>query len=212
MGENIDILAFLEEVMRANTTSYQEDFQYDVKKLTSAALAQDKEDRSFLWMCRPCGTWCLNEHSVFIKESTESITWTHYEYEADHVKAYRVVITGQADGRPIGTVCPVDYKRHVLFVKKNAVPAESVTLTFKSGQTITFPYEQVKNHFGPIKDQYGTIIKIHYTAQDERVLEVMIAAEQRQTESESKQKLLRRRSSGRSKKSKPGQPIRYPER
>lgn len=208
MQDNIDILTFLEEVVQTNTRSYREDFQYDIAKLTKAALAQDKEDCTFLWMSRPYGTWCLNEHSVFIKESTESITWTHYEYEADHIKAYRIAVTGQADGRPIGTVCPVDYKRHVLCVKKNAVPAESVTLTFKSGQTITFPYEQVKDHFGPIKDQYGTIVKIHYTAQDERVLEAMIAAEQHQTESESQQKLPRRRSFGKSKKSKPEQTVR----
>lgn len=87
-----------------------------------------------------------------------------------------------------------------------------MTLTFKSGQTITFPYEQVKDHFEPIKDQYGTIVKIHYTAQDERVLEAMIAADRHQIESESQQKLPRRRSFGRDKKSKPEQPIRYPER
>lgn len=31
MQENVDILAFLEEVMRANTKFYQEDFQYDIK-------------------------------------------------------------------------------------------------------------------------------------------------------------------------------------
>ena len=67
MQENVDILAFLEEVMHTNTKSYQGDFQYDVKKLTAAVFAQDKEDRSFLWMSRPLGTWCLNEHSVFIQ-------------------------------------------------------------------------------------------------------------------------------------------------
>lgn len=208
MQENVDILAFLEEVMHTNTKSYQGDFQYDVKKLTAAVFAQDKEDRSFLWMSRPLGTWCLNEHSVFIQESTESIIWTHYEHEADRIKAYHVTVTGQANGWPVGNVYPIDYKRHVLFVKKHAVPAESVTLTFESGQTITFPYEQVKDHFGPIKDQYGTIIKIHYTAQDEYVLEAMIAAERHQAESKPKQKLPRRRSTDKGKKTKPEEPTR----
>ena len=208
MQENVDILAFLEEVMRANTKFYQEDFQYDIKKLTAAGFAQDKEDRSFLWMSRPCGTWCLNEHSVFIRESTESIIWTHYEYEADRIKAYHVTVTGQDEGRLTGSIYPIDYKSHVLHVKKHAVPAESVTLTFEDGQTVTFPYEQVKDHFGPIKDQYGTIIKIHYTAQDEHVLEAIIAAEQNQVESEPKQKSSRRCPTDRSKKTKPEQPAR----
>ena len=184
--------------MQSNTILYQEDFQFDVKTLTKVSLAQDKEDRSFLWMSRPCGTWCLNGHNVFIRDSTEYTTWTYYEYEADKIKAYRVTVTGQENGRPVGNISPVDYKSHVLYVQKHVVPAESVTLTFESGQTVTFPYEQVKNRFGPIKDRYGTIIKFRYAAQNEHALEAVIAAEQNQTGP--KKKTPRRRSADKSKK------------
>lgn len=39
MEENIDILAFLKQVMLENTHSYRDDFQLDIRKLTAATQA-----------------------------------------------------------------------------------------------------------------------------------------------------------------------------
>ncbi len=125
MQEKIDILPFLEQIVQTNTHSYQEDFQLDVKTLTAAIQAQDKEGQSFLWMSRPHGTWCLNEHSVFVRDSTEHSIWTYYaDYasEANGIKAFRVTVTGQDKGRPTGNVYPIDYKKQVLRIIKNALP------------------------------------------------------------------------------------------
>lgn len=177
MEENIDVLTFLENVMLKNTHSYREDFQHDIKKLTAAVLVQSEEERSFLWMSRPCGTWCLTERSVFFKESTEYDIWMHYENEADTIKAYRVVVTGQDNGRPIGKVYPIDYKSQVQRIKRNAVQTEAITLTFAGGQTITFPYAEVEGRFGRIKDQYGRIEKIRYVAKNEHELEAVISVD-----------------------------------
>ena len=205
MQENIDILPFLEQIVQTNTHSYQEDFQLDVKTLTAAIQAQDKEGQSCLWMSRPHGTWCLNEHSVFVRDSTEHSIWTYYaDYasEANGIKAFRVTVTGQDKGRPTGNVYPIDYKKQVLRIIKNALPAETVILTFESGQTITFPFEQVKNRFGPIKDKYGTIEKIRYTVKDESELEAVMLAEHRQSDQETKQTAPSRRPAKRKNQSK----------
>lgn len=180
MPKNIDILAFLEKVMLRNTKSFQEDFQIDKKILAKALLAQEAEERIFLWMSRPCGTWCFKECSVLIRDSTEHNTWTHYEGEAEQIVAYRVTVTGQDNGILKGDVSSVDYKRQVLRVKENAVPAETITLSFESGQTITFQYEEVQNRFGRIKDQYGRILKIQYAPKDKQAFEALLSEERRQ--------------------------------
>lgn len=180
MRENIDILSFLEEIVLRNTHSYREDFQFDVRKLTRAAQAQDAVDRSFYWMSRPCGTWCLNERAVLIRDSFEHSAWTIYESEAEKVKAFRVTVTGQDQGRPIGNVYPIDYKSQVRRVLKNAVRAENVSLTFLSGQTITFPCDEVEGRQRNITAQYGSIEKVHYIVQDEHELERLILFERQQ--------------------------------
>ena len=173
MQEAVDILNVLERVVRKNTRSFQEDFQFDVRKLTKAAQAQDIVDRSFCWMSRPCGTWCLNERAVLIRDSFEYSAWTLYEDEADKIKAFCVVVTGQDHGRPIGNLYPVDYKNHARRVKENALPAENVVLTFSSGDTITLPVEEISN-IGQLRNQYGSIEKIHYTVADEHRLEALV--------------------------------------
>ena len=48
MEENIDILAFLEQVMLENTHSYRSDFQLDIRKLTAAAQAPEAGTRLLL--------------------------------------------------------------------------------------------------------------------------------------------------------------------
>ena len=180
MPKNIDILAFLEKVVLRNTKSFQEDFQIDKKILAKALLAQELEERIFLWMSRPCGTWCFKECSVLIRDSTEHSTWTHYEGEAEQIVAYRVTVTGQDNGILKGDVSSIDYKRQVLRVKENALPAETITLSFESGQTVTFQYEEVQNRFGRIKDQYGRILKIKYAPKDKQAFEALLSAERRQ--------------------------------
>lgn len=179
MQKNVDILAFLEKVMRRNTQHYQSDFQYDAEQITAAAQDQNMEERAFYWMSRPSGTWCVKEREVFIQESESHTIWTNYEGDADHIKAYRVVVSGHCEGVPVGDVFPINYKEQVQRVKKTAVHAVAVALTFESGQSMTLPYEQVSGHFAGIISQYGNIQHIHYLPESEAELSSIISAEHR---------------------------------
>lgn len=179
MQSNVDVLAFLKRVMQRNTQHYQSDFQYDVARLMAAVQAHSKEERTFYWMSRPCGTWCLNEREVFIRETEAHTIWIYYEGEADKIKAYRVTVTGQQDGVPVGDIFPISYKEQVQRVKANAVHAAAVTLLFESGQTITLPYEEVTGNYPRIINQYGTIRQICYRPEIEAELSAVITAEHR---------------------------------
>ena len=46
--KDIDIIAFLSEILQANTQNYQSDFQYDIDTLQAAAAASDAGNRSWL--------------------------------------------------------------------------------------------------------------------------------------------------------------------
>lgn len=166
--------------MKKNTTSYQEDFQFDVRKLTAAVQAQDAGDRSFLWMSRPCGTWCLNERNIFIRDSFDHKAWTIYEDSSDRVKAFRVEVTGEDQGRPVGNVYPVDYKTQVPRIKRDAIRAEDVTLTFQHGVILTLPCKEAEGRQRNLTAEYGRIEKMHYNVKDEHELEALILAERRQ--------------------------------
>ena len=74
-----DILHTLQAVLLENTTSYQSDFEFDVTTLLEAAKEPKIEDRTYYWLSRPCGTWCLKERDVFLKGSAAYNIWTHYE-------------------------------------------------------------------------------------------------------------------------------------
>ena len=67
----IDVLHFLEQVVRQNTQHYQSDFDYDRRTLTQAAQAVDMADRVFCWMSRPAGTWCVKEREVFLRGKSQ---------------------------------------------------------------------------------------------------------------------------------------------
>ena len=66
----IDLLDSLERIMKKNTLSYQGDFSYDRKELEDAAAKADAlpfRERTYFWMSRRCGTWCLKERRVYLK-------------------------------------------------------------------------------------------------------------------------------------------------
>ncbi len=73
-----DILSYLAEVVKQNTRAYAADFDYDAKRLWDSAQETDMEHRSFLWMSRLHGTWCVLEREVFLDDTNANCIWTHY--------------------------------------------------------------------------------------------------------------------------------------
>ncbi len=69
MGRQIELLPFLTDIVRTNTHAYQSDFDYDIRTLTRAVQEPNIENRTFYWMSRPSGTWCVRERDVFLRET-----------------------------------------------------------------------------------------------------------------------------------------------
>lgn len=178
MEKKIDIIPFLAGIVEENTQHYQSDFAYDEKRLQAAMLEISQEDRTFLWMSRPCGTLCVPEREAFIKESTAHIAWTHYDYDAEHIKAYRVIVEpGRAGASVLGQVKPLRYGEQVERVKRNAVHAEMVELTFADGTELELPYAAYSGHFHSLINDHGRIERIHYKPGNELELDCVLQKE-----------------------------------
>ena len=92
----IDLLDSLERIMKKNTLSYQGDFTYDRKDLEDAAAGADAlpfRERTYLWMSRRCGTWCLKERRVYLMETAAYNIWTYYgDGRIERILAYAVEV------------------------------------------------------------------------------------------------------------------------
>ena len=86
---NVDILDFMKKVVEKHTRYYQSDFEIDKETLRRAAVKQEHQEKTFIWLCRTHGTWCLLERNVFLKETSEYITFNYYaEQSTESVLAF----------------------------------------------------------------------------------------------------------------------------
>ncbi len=180
MEKRIDIIPFLEGIVSENTHHYQSDFTYDKARLTAAMLETSQENRTFLWMSRPCGTLCVLEREAFIQETPAHIVWTHgdYVFEAEKIRAYRVIVAPGREGAfVLGAVKPLNYGEQVQRVKQNAIPAQSVELVFEDGEARVMPYGDYSRGFRSLIAAHGRIEQIHYKVEDEGELANILRTE-----------------------------------
>ncbi len=120
--ENVDILKSLKAIMQTHTEHFQSDFDIDIKTLKQAAKSPNPEDKKYLWICRPAGTWCLRERDTFIKGSREHNTFCFYaEQTRDKILAYAVELTGIEKGRVTGNLYELDYQKQYEHVKDASI-------------------------------------------------------------------------------------------
>lgn len=180
MEKKIDIIPFLAGIVEENTHSYQSDFAYDERRLQKAMLEPSQENRTFLWMSRPSGTYCFLEREVFIRETSAHIVWTHSDYvaTADRIRAYRIVVApGQEGNFTLGTVKPLNYGEQVQRVMRNAIHAQTVDVTFDDGTALTMSYDEYSAQFGRLIDAHGKVAQIYFRPQNEAELAVILQKE-----------------------------------
>ena len=144
-----DILSHLAEIVQKNTRAYTTDFDFDAKRLWDSAQETDMERRSFLWMCRLLGTWCVLEREVFLDDTNANCIWTHYADCPDGILAYRVVIEGIRDGKLAGKIIPLDYAKQVQRVMQSALPIVKIQYRDKDDSFCENSYHAFMNSSMP---------------------------------------------------------------
>lgn len=171
-----DILNFLEKIVQRNTLAYKEDFDVDKEILWNSAQESSLEHRSFLWMSRPCGTWCVPERETYLQDSRAYKTWTFYADQPNGIKAYRVVVDGVRDGKLAGKIIPLDYAKQVQRVIKSALPVAKIQYRDKNDSFCENSYHAFMNSSMPYDE---AIHDIRYVPESEAELQHILMLEHR---------------------------------
>ena len=177
----IDLLDNLEKIMKKNTQSYQGDFSYDRKELEEVAAKADTmplRERTYLWMSRRCGTWCLKERRVYLKVTAAHHIWTYYygDGRSERILAYAVEVTGLEDGKVTGNLYPFDYREHVEYVKKMSVSVEKVRVVYEKGEYYQKVDDRIRKEEHKI---FGKFLYSEYVPSDSVALETVLRQEER---------------------------------
>ena len=127
---NCDVLAVLGKIMEHNTQSWQTDLEIDKEILTKAAQENDRHDKRFLWLSRPCGTLCVKEKDAYLRNTSSHNSWRYYhEQTNDRIAAYAVELDELKDGVVKGDIYELDYSACVKDIRDKAVAIGNVQLT-----------------------------------------------------------------------------------
>lgn len=183
MGKKTDIIPLLQEIVAENATHYQDDLLMDAGQLSAAMLDPVPENRVFLWMCRPCGTWCFLEREVFLRDTVAHNTWTYQEYiiQAEKIKAYRITV---APGQPgpgslvPGELQPLNYREQVERVKRLALPIQQVKLViWNTDKTLIMLFADYSAQRGDLTRRFGPIDEVYYQPENEGELSALLYTE-----------------------------------
>lgn len=176
--ENVDVIASLEAVMRQNTRHYQSDFEYDKATIQKAAGSRDPEEKNLLWMSRDAGTWCFQERDLLIRDSEAFLVWSNYEASSENIIAFQVEVSGARDGKVMGSLYEMDYRGHLEHLKRAALPAATVQITFEDGSQRRFDYEDYHARRNAISLKYGDVIGYRLEPENPGALETAMRREQ----------------------------------
>lgn len=177
---NTDILKVMKGIVDSHVKYYQSDFDIDTELIKEAALKKERTDRIFVWLCRESGTWLLKEKNVFINGTRENNTFRFYaEQTSDNILAFVVEVVG-IDGDTItGNLYALDYKLYYEHVKKAAVQAGNIIITYERGQR-TIPPSQ---HFGAYPDyELGAFVSYLFVPESQEQLKMVLHDEKRSRE------------------------------
>ena len=175
--ENVDVLAYLNEIMKQNTGFFQNDFDIDKRIIQRAAASPAAEDKTLLWLSRPSGTHCFRERDVFLKDTAPHNTWRfHKEQTRDRILAYAVELTGIENGKIKGDLYELDYPQHYERVKTKELPADKNILIYEYGR-VEQPAQQWFD--GSDHPQYGKFERFEAQPNDPEALRDILQEEKR---------------------------------
>ena len=174
--ENVDIIATLGAVMELHTEHYKSDFQYDIKMFSEAAQNPTAENTHLLWLSRHCGTECFPERDVYLKESYVHNCWMYHATTGESILAYAVEVTGLQNGKVMGDLYELDYRRHAAKLEQMAIPVQSVSLKFEDGTEGRYSFEEYKRSICDFIYQHGKVESKHWEPENEDALQRLLAA------------------------------------
>lgn len=171
--KDVPVIDTLREIMEANTQHYRSDFAYDMETIRDLFEDPDEKNKILLWMSRDCGTWCFRLRDVLLSPTRQRSTWMYYE-GFQTIRAYMVILKGEADGCIYGDICGLDYKAYCEHLESCPVPVGSFRLIYENGEL----YKPSSTaYFRPDGEEYGKLLSISAQPDDPFALNEAIRKE-----------------------------------
>lgn len=175
---NVDLLAFMEQILQRHTKWYRSDFEIDKKMLWESTKQQEQQNCTFLWLCRMAGTWLLPERNILLRGTSENNTFNFYaEQKFDSILCFVVRITNVIKESLIGDMYILDYNEYHAHVCNVSICAETVLLQYEHGNRIEKADFIIKNY---TDTEYGRLLSIQYHPQSQKELEELLKKEQQE--------------------------------
>ena len=175
---SVDILSFMNEVVQKHTKYYQSDFEIDKEILLEAAEKQKQQYKTFLWLCRECGTWCLQERDIFLKDTREYNTCRFYkEQTTEPILAFIIEVISATTNSVIGNIYVIDYAEYYHHVLTVSLPTKSILFQYEHGCRIREP-EAIINGYPDM--EYGKFLSIQHQPHSQEQLAGVLQREKQE--------------------------------
>lgn len=166
--KDVDILKSMETIVNIHTKHYQSDFAIDKQILAQAAMSCNAADKSFIWLCRTCGTWCLNERNVFIKDTREHNTFCYYaDNTDDNILSYIIELNNLEKDRIVGNIVYLGYHEYYKHVKAISVPSGGTKMVYEHGERIEETFSPLSKGSDP---EFGKLLSFESLPKDTAAL------------------------------------------
>lgn len=173
--KEIDIIGFMGRVVQRHMRHYQSDFQIDEMTLQRVAGCKEKQDMTFIWMCRTLGTWLLPERDVLLKGTSGNNIFTFYmEQTDDPVLVFAIKVMRLKGGLIIGDIYALDYPTYYDHVCSVMLKAETVILQYEHGIRIKRAGDKITSY--PDMD-FGRCLSIRYQPHQQEDLDKLLQRE-----------------------------------
>ena len=173
----VDVLEFMGQVVEKHTKHYRSDFEIDKEILHQAADSGAQQDKTFIWLCRTHGTWCLLERNVFLKDTREYSTFSFYmEQTSEPILAFLIEIISGTQDSVMGNVYVLDYAAYYSHVHSVSLNAETVLMQYESGCRVRKADERI---YGYPDAEYGKLVSVQYQPHSEEELTGLLQEERR---------------------------------
>ena len=172
---DVSVLDVMKGIVDRHTKHFKSDFDYDIERIKKVALKEGQQEKCFIWLCRECGTWLLQERDVFIRETGDYNILMYYEWQkADKILAFAAEINAVNGSRVMGNIYSLDFEKYCKHVQEAAVPAGSIVLCYENGRRIKMPSE----HFSASPDkEFGKFENFEFQTESEEGLRILLREE-----------------------------------
>lgn len=168
---DVDIYEELSKLVDTHVKHYKEDFDLDQRLIMQAAKSELPEDRTLIWFCRECGTHCIRESQVFVRDTREHTTLRFYAEQSGEDITARIIVPKSVKGKKVmGDVYEVNFRDLAFKVAQDSISPAMTRMAFADGFEQEVPFHKSLRQAELLVQEHGKITSLHVIPVDKEAL------------------------------------------